>query len=152
METITNNFEVLHFPTIKRGKWVRAEGIVLSVTRTYNSKGGYSYTSIILSRKLADIVRSKGLTHVQLHREKYTGSLFMVFFSGGDDNRDAHIVDEMQTRKIEGASMRIYNRPLCDFLAGKMGYAKGESVRSAPLHLGDDLANCDDYATFKLNF
>ena len=75
--------------------------------------------------------------------KKYTSSIFFVFLKG-DDNIDARFARE------KSGQVRINNRDLIDFLSKKLNLTGDFS--GVALELSPDLANDDNYATFRINF
>lgn len=75
-----HDFEVLQFPVERPGNRLKLDGNQIAITRTgCGEKSSRQYHSIVLSDNVGDIVRIKKLTHVRIHVEKYTRSIFMLF-------------------------------------------------------------------------
>lgn len=138
------NFEVLQFPVERPGNRLKLDGYQIAITRTGCGKeSSRPYHSILLSDNVGNIVRNKNLTHVRLHVEKYTRSIFMLFLKS--DNSDAAFKANTSKHVI------INNRGLVNWLAENVLHLDGD-FRQVRVMLSDDLSNSDDYATFKLIF
>ena len=129
-----NNFEVLHF--LARGT-KRRDGNYCKITCLPTTK----HYRVGFSRAVSEVVNDKGLTHIQLHVERYTSSVFIVFLKS-NDNVDARVVHE------QGGQVRVNNVDLVGYLAKKIGI--DGDFKSYALELSQDLANDDNFATFKL--
>lgn len=135
-----NNFEILHFRVGRGGNNHQQKGYFCRVTRM---RGDRKHYRIGFSMDTSNAITSKGLTHFQLHVERFTGSVFFVFING-DDSTDARIGKE------KGGQVRICNAKLVDYLAKKMNL--DGDFQSVLIELSRDLANDDNYATFRINF
>jgi AAA15 family ATPase/GTPase len=135
-----NNFDILHFH-VTRGNKGR-EGNFCTLTRLTDGRKGKNYR-VGFSSDVSEIINKKGVTHFQLHVEKYTSSVFFVFLKG-DDNVDARFARE------KSGQVRINNRDLVSYLSKKLELTGDYS--GVTLELSPDLANDDNFATFRINF
>lgn len=135
-----SNFEILHFHVTKGNKGKKGNFCIL--TRLTEGKKCKNYR-VGFSTDISNIINKKGVTHFQLHVEKYTSSIFFVFLKG-DDNIDARFARE------KSGQVRINNRDLIDYLSKKLNLTGDFS--GVALELSPDLANDDNYATFRINF
>ena len=133
---MANDFDVLHF--IARGT-KRRDGNYCKITCLPTTK----HYRVGFSSAVSAVVNDKGLTHIQLHVERYTSSVFVVFLKS-NDNVDARVAHE------QSGQVRVNNVDLVLYLTKKLGL-EGD-VNGYTLELSPDLANDDNYATFRINF
>ncbi len=132
---MANDFEVLHFRSAQGTK--RRSGNYCKVSSLKSS----NHYRVGFSGDVSKVVNEKGLTHIQLHIERYTASVFLVFLKSSD-NVDARIAHE------KGGQVRVNNVDLVNYLAKKIGI--NGDFKGYALELSQDLANDDNFATFKL--
>lgn len=135
-----SNFDVLHFHVTRGNKGKKGNFCIL--TRLTEARAGKNYR-VGFSTEISEVINRKGVTHFQLHVEKYTSSVFFVFLKG-DDNIDARIARE------KSGQVRINNRDLVAYLANKLNLTGDFS--GVVLELSPDLANDDNIATFRIQF